>query len=92
MLQSLLSGAPSADVVWFYRVALIVRWAYDYLGNMVSSIDNYISKSPDVFLAGQDPATGVRCLDMALAMAHKVRTALLLSMIDRCRPLPSAWD
>jgi len=28
------------------------RWAYDYLENIISPVDNYISRSTDIFVTG----------------------------------------
>lgn len=37
----------------------ILRWAYDYIQNMVSPIDNYVHKGTHTFLHGSAP-NGVR--------------------------------
>ena len=45
------------------------EWAYDYLENMVTPLDNYISRGTDVFVSSQNPDL----VGMIYAMCAKVQ-------------------
>ena len=49
------------------------NWAYDYIPNMVTPIDNMIGNATDLFLAGVEPTSGTSYLGLVLGMAEKVR-------------------
>lgn len=52
------------------------QWAYDYLNMMVPCLQSYISKSPEVFLAGvaQLPEGNISYLDLVVSMVTKTVT------------------
>lgn len=55
------------------------NWAYDYIANIVTPIDNYISLDPNTFLAGGAVMNGVNVsyVEMVFKMVQKVMTANL---------------
>ena len=66
-----------SDAVWaFFPVLLhnVGDWALDYFEPTLTSIDNYISRDPARFLAGVDPATGVRHVDALFRLAASILT------------------
>lgn len=52
------------------------QWAYDYLNMMVPCLQSYITKSPDVFLAGtaQMPEGVIPYIDLVVSMVAKTVT------------------
>ena len=62
------------------------QWAYDYLNMMVPCIQSYISKGPDVFLAGvaQLPEGQISYLDLVVSMVTKTLTNDRASEVE-CR-------
>jgi hypothetical protein len=48
------------------------HWAYDYVEQMASPIDNMIGYATDQFLASVDPASGKSYLELTLGIAEKV--------------------
>jgi len=52
------------------------QWAYDYLNMMVPCLQSYISKSPEVFLAGvaQLPEGNIPYIDLIVSMVAKTVT------------------
>ncbi|CAM9763151.1 unnamed protein product, partial [Phaeothamnion confervicola] len=47
------------------------NWAYDYITNMATPIDNFVSRGSDGLLTGRSPA-GMPYVEMVLRMAQKV--------------------
>jgi len=73
------------------------HYAYDYMSNMMSPIDNLIGYTSDIFISSCEPNSGESYVQMVLGMANKVYTSgtnstreaiagthLLMSLLHNC--------